>query len=86
MKDEMIYMNEFIIGLAQGEREYKINGVKYIVSSRFQERNFEDEESNTTIRKRLKKVIGSDFTDLTTTKTNITIKDNQVNMLAGKED
>ena len=79
-------MNSFIVGLANGEREYNINGVKYIVSSGFQPRDYENDESNTTIRKRFKKVIGSDFTDLTTEITDTTITDNQVNMLAGKED
>ena len=79
-------MNGFIVGLTSGEREYNINGVKYTVSAKFQPRNHENDESNITIKKRFKRVIKSDFTDLTICEKDNKITDNQVNTVAGKED
>lgn len=31
-------MKGFIVGLAPGEREYTVNGVKYVVSAKFRHR------------------------------------------------
>lgn len=55
-------MGRFIVGLAQKENKYVINGVRYIVSSRYEQPN-----SNETFTKKIEKFIGSDFADLTNT-------------------
>lgn len=52
-------MRGFIVGLALGEREYTINGVKYIVSAKFQHRQSKDNFAD-----RIKKFITSDFAHL----------------------
>ncbi len=53
-------MKGFIIGVAIGEREYTINGVKYVVEARYQPR-----QTQTNIADRIKKFITSDFAHLT---------------------
>ncbi len=52
-------MKGFIIGVAIGEREYTINGVKYVVEARYQPR-----QTQTNIADRIKKFITSDFAHL----------------------
>ncbi len=53
-------MKGFIIGVAIGEREYTINGVKYVVEARYQPR-----QTQINIADRIKKFITSDFAHLT---------------------
>ena len=52
-------MKGFIVGLAPGEREYTVNGVKYVVSAKFQHRQNKDN-----FAERVKKFITSDFAHL----------------------
>ncbi len=52
-------MKGFIVGLAPGEREYTVNGVKYVVSAKFQHRENKDNFAD-----RVKKFITSDFAHL----------------------
>ena len=77
-----------IIGDTRGElrtsetdaNEYVINGVRYIVSTRF------TETENKTMKEKLSDFIGSDFAHLTTTEDENTIQAEYVCSTAGKED
>ena len=60
--------------------EYVINGVRYIVSSRF------SETENKTMKEKLSDYIGSDFAHLTTTEDKNTIQAEYVCSTAGEED
>ena len=60
--------------------EYVINGVRYIVSTRF------SKTENKTIKEKLSDFIGSDFAHLTTTEDKNTIQAEYVCSTAGKED
>ncbi len=62
------------------DNEYVINGVRYLVSSRF------SKTENKTIKEKLSDFIGSDFAHLTTTEDINTINTECVCMTAGKED
>lgn len=75
-----------IIGDTRGElitsesdaNEYIINGVRYIVSTRF------SKTENKTIKEKLSDFIGSDFAHLTTTEDKNTINKEYVNSTAGE--
>ena len=77
-----------IIGDTRGEfrtseadaNEYVINGVRYIVSTRF------SKTENKTMKEKLSEFIGGDFAHLTTTEDINTINKECVCMTAGKED
>ena len=73
--------DKFFVGLAQKESEYVINGVWYIVSSKF-----ETPKSKETFTTRIEKFIGSDFADLTNTDDLNTLEDDYVCSTVGKED
>jgi len=60
--------------------EYIINGVRYIVSTRF------SKTENKTIKEKLSDFIGSDFAHLTTTEDRNTIQAEYVCSTAGEED
>lgn len=60
--------------------EYVINGVRYIVSTRF------TETENKTMKEKLSEFIGSDFAHLTTNEDENTIQAEYVCSTAGKED
>lgn len=60
--------------------EYVINGVRYIVSTRF------SKTENKTMKEKLSEFIGSDFAQLTTTEDKNTIQAEYVCSTAGKED
>ncbi len=75
-----------IIGDTRGElgtsevdaNEYVINGVRYIVSTRF------SKAENKTMKEKLSEFIGGDFAHLTTTKDTNTINTEYVNSTAGE--
>ena len=75
-----------IIGDTRGElitresdaNEYIINGVRYIVSTRF------SETESKTMKEKLSDFIGSDFAHLTTTEDKNTINKEYVNSTAGE--
>ncbi len=77
-----------IIGDTRGElktseadaNEYVINGVRYIVSSRF------SKTEHKTMKEKLSEFIGSDFAHLTTIEDENTIQAEYVCSTAGKED
>jgi len=56
--------NNWIVGFGSTPREYVIGGVRYVVESRFQERNPKSREENTLLNDRIGKYITSDFADL----------------------
>ncbi len=60
------------------DNEYIINGVRYIVSTRF------SKTENKTMKEKLSEFIGSDFAHLTTTKDTNTINTEYVNSTAGE--
>ncbi len=66
------------------DSEYEINGVRYIVSSKFPPCKITKIEN--TINDRLKNHIGSDFAHLTTDEDKNTIQAEYVCSTAGKED
>ena len=74
-------MGRFIVGLAPKENEYVINGVRYIVSTKF-----EPLKSKETFTSRIERFIGSDFADLTNTDDVNTLEDDYVCSTVGKED
>ena len=73
----------FIIGLISSEQEYRINGVTFVVSSRFAKPNFREDQ---TISDRLKNFVGSDFADLTADNDYDNLIDGYVCSAAGKEE
>lgn len=74
---------KFICGLAQQENEYVINGVKYIVGSSFRTAKI---QSNPSITDRFKRIITSDFVDLTNESPPGKMAVEYVCSTAGKED
>lgn len=74
---------KFICGLAQQENEYVINGVKYIVGSSFMTSKV---ENHPTITDRFKRIITSDFVDLTDESPPSKMAVEYVCSAAGKED
>ena len=74
---------KFICGLAQQENEYVINGVKYIVGSSFMTSKV---ENHPTITDRFKRIITSDFVDLTDESAPSKMAVEYVCSTAGKED
>lgn len=74
---------KFICGLAQQENEYVINGVKYIVGSSFRTAKI---QSNPSITDRFKRIITSDFVDLTNESPPSKMAVEYVCSAAGKED
>lgn len=71
---------EFKLNKDDDANEYVINGVRYIVSTRF------TETENKTMKEKLSEFIGSDFAQLTTTEDKNTIQAEYVCSTAGKED
>lgn len=74
---------KFICGLSQQENEYIINGVKYIVGSSFWTAKT---QSNPSITDRFKRIITSDFVDLTNESPPSKMAVKYVCSTAGKED
>ena len=71
---------EFKLNKDDDANEYVINGVRYIVSTRF------SKTENKTMKEKLSDFIGSDFAHLTTTEDENTIQAEYVCSTAGKED
>ena len=66
-----------------GEREYTVNGVRYIVSSCFQTTKIVD---NPSIADRFKRIVTSDVIPLPVENTDATMESEYVCSTAGKED
>lgn len=71
----------WIVGIGCGDRQYKIGGVTYTVSSRF-----EPTCSENKINDRIKRTIISDFATLTLIEPKYKMADEYVCSAAGKED
>ena len=76
--------NKFIVGLGADEHEYSINGVRYIVSSRFQ-KPFE-KPKNPMMPERINDYLSGDFADLTVNSFYDTMAEEYVCSTVGEED
>ena len=75
--------NRFIVGIGQGEHEYTVNGVKYIVSSDFKPVDFGS--FGNTLTDAVERYINNDFADWTD-EYNCGIMNTECVSTAGKED
>ena len=73
----------FYIGLYSDNQEYKIGNVNFVVGSSFQTMKIKE---NPTIADRFKRIIASDFVDLTDDKPPNIMAEEYVCSTAGKED
>jgi len=73
----------FFIGLGSQEREYTVNGVKYIVSSAFQKPDFKED---TTIMNRFKRLTVNEPIPLKEKESSDTMDAEYVCSTVGKED
>ena len=79
-------MDKFIVGFGLNIRDYTVNGVKYIVESKFVPTNFKDMKSNPTIDDRVGKYLKSDFAELPFVESGGKINAEDMCSAAGKED
>ena len=56
-------MDKFIVGFGSTPREYVINGVRYVVESRFQKPDYKKPRENTLLNNRIGNYLTSDFAD-----------------------
>ena len=73
----------FIVGLGTDEHEYSINGVSYVVSSRFQ-KPFE-KPKNPMMSERINGYLSGDFADLTVDEHSSTMAEEYVCSTVGEE-
>ena len=57
-------MNKFIVPLGNQPDEYVINGVRYVVSSKYQKPDFKDLKQNIVLNDCVENYLTSDFADL----------------------
>ena len=57
-------MDKFIVGFGSAPHEYVINGVRYVVESKFQKANYKMPRENTLLNNRIGNYLTSDFADL----------------------
>ena len=57
-------MDKFIVGFGSAPREYIINGIRYVVESRFQKPDYKKPRENTLLNNRIGNYLTSDFADL----------------------
>ena len=79
-------MGNWIVGFGSRDHEYVINGVKYIVGSKFQKVNLKEPAENILLSSRIEKYITNDFADLTADISTNKISNEYVCSAAGKED
>lgn len=79
-------MNKFIVGFGAAPQEYVINGVRYLVESRFQKPNYKEPKENTMLNNRIGNYLTSDFADLPSASTGNIISTEYDCTAAGKED
>ena len=77
--------NCWIVGVGLEDRSYTVNGVKYVVSSRFAPTNI-TEKCEPTLSDRLHSYIGSGFAKLTIPRQTDIIADEYACSAAGEED
>lgn len=74
----------FIVGLGADDHEYSVNGVRYIVSSRFQ-KPFE-KPKNPMMSEMINDYLSGDFADLTVNSDSDTMTEEYVCSTVGKEE
>ena len=79
-------MDKFIVGFGSAPHEYVINGVRYLVESRFQKPNYKDSKENTMLNNCIGSYLTSDFADLPYVGTRNIISTEYDCTAAGKED
>ena len=79
-------MNKFIVGFGTAPQEYVINGVRYVVESRFQKPDYKKPNKNMLLNNRIENYITSDFVDLLSIGTSNIISTEYDCTAAGKED
>ena len=79
-------MYKFIVGFGAAPQEYVINGVRYLVESRFQKPNYKEPKENTMLNNRIGNYLTSDFADLPPVGASNIIRTEYDCTAAGKED
>ena len=79
-------MNKFIVGFGTAPQEYVINGVRYVVESKFQKLNYKKPEENTMLNNRIGSYLTSDFADLPSVDADNIIDTENDCTAAGKEE
>lgn len=79
-------MNKFIVGFGATPQEYVINGVRYVIESRFQKPNYKEPKENTMLNNCIGSYLTSDFADLPSVDADNIIDTEYDCTAAGKED
>ena len=79
-------MTNSIVGFGADDHVYTVNGVRYVVQSRYNPVNFKNPEQNTRINSRIEKYLTSDFAELPIMKSDGNIDNEYVYLAAGKEE
>ena len=79
-------MNKFIVGFGAAPQEYVINGVRYVVESRFQKSDYKKPNKNILLNNRIGSYLTSDFADLPSVGTSNIINTEYDCTAAGRED
>lgn len=79
-------MNKFIVGFGTAQQEYVINGVRYVVESKFQKSDYKKPNKNILLNNRIGNYLTSDFADLLSVGTSNIISTEYDCTAAGKED
>ena len=79
-------MNKFIVPLGNQPDVYVINGVRYVVSSKYQKPDFKDLKQNTVLNDCVENYLTSDFADLTIENSSSKMMAEYVCSAVGKED
>ena len=79
-------MNKFIVGFGTAPQEYVINGVRYVVESRFQKSDYKKPNKNILLNNRIGSYLTSDFADLPSVGTSNIINTEYDCTSAGKAD
>ena len=79
-------MEKQIVNFGLGTSEYVINGVKYIISNRFERIDIKNYRVNNHLNERLEKYITGDFAELPVNKNDDKMADEYDCSTVGKED
>ena len=79
-------MYKFIVGFGAAPQEYVINGVRYVVESRFQKSDYKKPNKNILLNNRIGSYLTSDFADLPPVGASNIISTEYDCTAAGKED
>ena len=79
-------MNKFIVPLGSQPDGYVINGVRYVVSSKYQKPDFNDLKQNTVLNDCVENYLTSDFADLPSVDTDNIINTEYDCTAAGQEE